>query len=246
MDRTLGKVRRLGTWWVTVQPIHIGWAGVGAWPVKYQWAVGKGAKESSLFCINLCLSRWILLKRPFYSGDWVKKMGDQKWCVLKRSCHDKWTCSAWDFSKGGSPTLQNTFFWTSLCKKMHRRWKSAPGKPQQCARAPPSFPRSADELFTLTWQLTSLWVTSSVMKHISSTSERCFGYLVMSETRKGWNLEGPTCCIRPAGQDWHWSVTEVGLWPLTWKYKAKFSPHFPPPESSLVPYMAVLYYDPFK
>lgn len=85
--------------------------------INRQW--GKGQKSHHFsFWVNLCLSKWILLKRPFYSGGWVKKTGDQKWCVLKRSCHNKWTCSAWDFSKGGSPALQNTFFRTNLCKKM--------------------------------------------------------------------------------------------------------------------------------
>lgn len=88
--------------------------------------------------------------------------------------------------------------------------------------------------------------TLSHLKHTSSTSEHCFGCLFTLEIRAKWTLEGPTCCMRPAGQDWHCSVTEVRLWPLTWKHKAEFSPHFPPPESSLVPYMAALYYDPFK
>lgn len=113
----IGHQAKSGAWGggggqgVTIQPIHIGWADVGAWPGQYQQAAGKGAKESSLFSfwVSLCLSKRILLKRPFYSGGWVKKMGDQKWCVLKRSCHKKWTCSAWDFCKGGNPALQNTF-----------------------------------------------------------------------------------------------------------------------------------------
>ena len=169
-----------------MQPIRIGWADVGAWPVPYRWAVGKGAKESSLFSfwVNLCLSKWILLKRPFFSGGWLKKMGDQKWCVLKRSCHNKWTCSAWDFSKGGSPTLQNTLFRTSLCKKMQSRWRSAPGKPQQCAWAPPFFPRNADKLFTLTWQLISLWVTS-VLRLSSHLHENNWSWGLLH--RHTWN-----------------------------------------------------------
>lgn len=137
------------------------------------------------------------------------KLGNGRWCVLKRSCHNKWTSSAWDFSEGHDPTLQNTFFRTNLSRKMQSRGRSAPGKMQQCAWAPSSFPRIADECFTLTQLcLTASHFcaqpsshlhkndsdsTLSHLKHTSSMSEHCFGYFFTLETRTKWNLEGPMC-----------------------------------------------------
>lgn len=210
------------------------------------------------------LAQWILLKGAIYSGDWAMKMGDGRWCVPKRRCHNKWTSSAWDFSEGHSPTLQNTFFRTNLSRKMQSRWRSAPGKLQQCAWACPSFPGIADERFMLT-QLTSLRVTSVLSPPLNLHKNHCSWGLLQCHT---WNTPaallsmlwvfvnignedqvkpgGLYVLYEPAGQDWHCRVTQVRLWPLAWKHKAEFSPHFAPPESSLVPYMAALYYDPFK
>lgn len=119
------------------------------------WEVGirnvpcqKRARELSLFSfwVNLWLSKWILLKRLFYSEGWIQKMGIRSNVFWRGAATIN---ESVQFLKEVAPHTKHLCR-ARLCKKMQSRWRSAPRKPQQCAWAPPSIPRNDNELFAST------------------------------------------------------------------------------------------------
>lgn len=245
-----------------IHPCWWSWCGRLACTIS----TGKGAKESSLFIfwVNLCLQNGSCWKDQFILGieQWRWEMGEGVFWRGAATINKQ--AQPGIFQKDTAPLYKTPFSGQTLA----RRCKAGEDLLQgSCSNVLKHLHHSQELLMGVShepnpphWKsllcsallspsrkrLVLRTSTLSHLKHTSRTSEHCFGYVFMLEIRTKWTLEGPKCCMKPAGQDWHCSVTEVRLWPLTWKHKTEFSPHFPPPECSLLPYMAALYYDPFK
>lgn len=192
--------------------------------VYAQWGKGWKGHSSSV-------SGWIPAEETILFLVLDKENKRSEWYDLERSNHNKWT---WDLSKARSPTLQSTFVFakpfqedtkqvkicsreaTSMClsssiiPKQYYRWAF---HIDVTNHSPPSCCFYA-QISPFTYRKALGPKDFCTVIHEIHQQHVCFGYLSVLEIRKRWNPEGPMCCVRPGGQDWHWSVTEVRLWPL--------------------------------